>query len=550
MPVGEDAVGKRVQVEWPPEDEAEEGDPLPWYDGQVQSYDEEQGYLVLYDDGEEQWEEMNDDGSNFKFVDDDNGESATVAGTGDESLVDDDEDPQIDYDAPQQELIDQIKAANQRGVEPGVTWQDNEDDAPGEIRPEPLDVDQDLDLDLDLDSDEEGGRRGMGHYDGGGGMDYGSPARSTRSARSALSPARSVRSNQSPSARSPMKSPTVARAANAAATRRRRGKPSEDENEWFYYDRESLEEQRKQLEAECQELAVQRSTEIQLLAKQEEESAEIKRRLHQASTKAALVGLGTKAYHVDHYKDRSKQRTDNKERGSAGSESGHEYVIELKLLCDELRRGMLEVEQDARKSKKEVVELAEELEIATERLKRVPAAERQTLVEARMEVVLLMDEKNAQQNQHSSSSLKAMEKNREQERLKRRLDEKLEQVSNQVEDERDEIRRLQRAVHHEEARCIPLRQHEKKLGERLKMIKGSAKLLQAAFDKYKAPDSGMLASADVLSALEDLSAKGHSVPQAELQEYLDQERQRQQGASVGEIDYEQFCKTFQHLAWK
>jgi hypothetical protein len=57
-----------VQVEWPPDDDAEDGDPAPWYDGMVKQFDEEQGYLIIYDDGEEQWEEMETDGSNFRFI--------------------------------------------------------------------------------------------------------------------------------------------------------------------------------------------------------------------------------------------------------------------------------------------------------------------------------------------------------------------------------------------------------------------------------------------------------------------------------------------------
>ena len=47
---GETAVGRRVEIEWP---EEEEGEPPPWYGGLVKQYDEEQGYLVLYDDGDE-----------------------------------------------------------------------------------------------------------------------------------------------------------------------------------------------------------------------------------------------------------------------------------------------------------------------------------------------------------------------------------------------------------------------------------------------------------------------------------------------------------------
>ncbi|GAB9466829.1 hypothetical protein Gpo141_00004194 [Globisporangium polare] len=43
-----DAVGKRVRVYWA--DEAE------WFSGHVQDVDEEQGYFVLYDDGDERWE--------------------------------------------------------------------------------------------------------------------------------------------------------------------------------------------------------------------------------------------------------------------------------------------------------------------------------------------------------------------------------------------------------------------------------------------------------------------------------------------------------------
>lgn len=48
MAIRSDAVGTRVRVYWADEDE--------WFSGQVQDADEEQGYFVLYDDGDERWE--------------------------------------------------------------------------------------------------------------------------------------------------------------------------------------------------------------------------------------------------------------------------------------------------------------------------------------------------------------------------------------------------------------------------------------------------------------------------------------------------------------
>eukprot|EP00935_MAST-01C_sp_MAST-1C-sp1_P000667 g667.t1 len=532
---GETAVGRRVEIEWP---EEEEGEPPPWYGGLVKQYDEEQGYLVLYDDGDEaviahsyhgvQWEEMNEAGSNFRFVEDGDEQAPESAEAG---QPDEEGEVQVNYDAPQQEQIDSIVAA----------YPPEDAAAEDPARPDPLEVDKDLDLDLDYEGEEE---------------DEQDAAEISR--RSYRSPQKSAgrRSAQS----SPMKSPTVARAATASR-RRRGGRPSKDESEWFYYDRESLLEQRQRLEDECRQLEDSRTEDIKLLTKHETESAEIKRKLHEASTKAALVGLGTKAYHIDHYKDRSKQR-EGRERGhgrgsgsGSGSESGHEYVIELKLKCDELRRGMLEVERQAQREEKQVAQLERQLSKASTRMKKTPMAERQTLTEARMEVVLLLDEKNKLQNQHNAGSLKAMEQHRELERTKRRLEEKLEQLCDQVESERDAVRRLERAKSHEEARCIPLREHERKLARRLKEIKGADRLLRAAFDQYKQCDSGLLAQGDVLDALEHLSAAGSSVPQEELRRYLDLERKRRGGrAGMGDddegLDFDMFCQTFQHLAWR
>ena len=39
-----------------------------WYEGQITAYDAQKGYHVVYEDGEEQWEEFEDDGSNFVFL--------------------------------------------------------------------------------------------------------------------------------------------------------------------------------------------------------------------------------------------------------------------------------------------------------------------------------------------------------------------------------------------------------------------------------------------------------------------------------------------------
>ncbi|RHY32204.1 hypothetical protein DYB32_002759 [Aphanomyces invadans] len=51
-PAGTDAVGWRVQVLWEEED--------AWFEGIVTEYDDEKGYYVCYDDGDEKWQASND----------------------------------------------------------------------------------------------------------------------------------------------------------------------------------------------------------------------------------------------------------------------------------------------------------------------------------------------------------------------------------------------------------------------------------------------------------------------------------------------------------
>ncbi|ETW09623.1 hypothetical protein H310_00155 [Aphanomyces invadans] len=58
-PAGTDAVGWRVQVLWEEED--------AWFEGIVTEYDDEKGYYVCYDDGDEKWQATQDPGA-MKFL--------------------------------------------------------------------------------------------------------------------------------------------------------------------------------------------------------------------------------------------------------------------------------------------------------------------------------------------------------------------------------------------------------------------------------------------------------------------------------------------------
>ena len=75
MPRGQDAVGWVVEVKWVEEDE--------WYTGVVSQFDLERGYYVVYEDGDEQWEE--DDDSNLRFIKAGSGSETAMEGedTGD-----------------------------------------------------------------------------------------------------------------------------------------------------------------------------------------------------------------------------------------------------------------------------------------------------------------------------------------------------------------------------------------------------------------------------------------------------------------------------------
>jgi len=188
-------------------------------------------------------------------------------------------------------------------------------------------------------------------------------------------------------------------------------------------------------------------------------------------------------------------------------------------------------------------------ELAAVRIKEAKLSRRelQTLVEARMEVVLLLDEKKSLQSNQDHGVLNAMRAVREKERTQRQLQQRLEDLVDGIESTKNEIRLLQRFCRRQEAKIIPLREHKSMLQQRRLDYSNSGTsertLLRSAFDRYDRDCSQKLTVDEIVLVLQDLNMGGGHITQGEINQYL----KRHDGDGDGMVDFDEFCSVFDRL---